>query len=172
MQISSLIQQCLHNLPAKRPDIREVLHLLDEARACVRDDDCEMNKRELVHALQAQPMNQNYERVLRDLVKQNADLKSRVQAKDKDLAKAQQQLRQKEEELQSNLLRSLLRDPLKPLPACRKSQSQPMPKPRRVIHVVAFVNVHTVCAIKRFPFPFIPFVQSVRCSFTRDDGCV
>jgi hypothetical protein len=49
---------------------------LDEARACVRDDDCEMNKRELVHALQAQPMNQNYERVLRDLVKQNADLKS------------------------------------------------------------------------------------------------
>ena len=53
-----LIQQCLHNLPAKRPDIREVLRLLDEARACVRDDDCEMNKRELVQALQAQPMNQ------------------------------------------------------------------------------------------------------------------
>ena len=39
---------------------------------------------------------QNYnERLRRDLVKQNADLKSRVQAKDEDLAKAQQQLRQK-----------------------------------------------------------------------------
>ena len=45
----------------------------------------------LTHSLSTQ----NYERVLRDLVKQNADLKTRVQAKDKDLAKAQQQLRHK-----------------------------------------------------------------------------
>ena len=35
-----LIQQCLHNLPAKRPGIREVLHLLEEARAGTRDAEC------------------------------------------------------------------------------------------------------------------------------------
>ena len=53
-----LIQQCLHNLPAKRPGIREVLHLLEEARAGVRDEESERNKRELVRALQTQPRNQ------------------------------------------------------------------------------------------------------------------
>ena len=53
-----LIQQCLHNLPAKRPGIREVLHLLEEAKAGVRDEESERNKHELVRALQTQPRNQ------------------------------------------------------------------------------------------------------------------
>ena len=53
-----LIQQCLHNVPARRPGIHEVLRLLEEARACVRDDDSERNRRELVQALQTQPRNQ------------------------------------------------------------------------------------------------------------------
>ena len=53
--------------------------------------DNSINSMSLTHSLSTQ----NYERVLRDLVKQNADLKTRVQAKDKDLAKAQQQLRHK-----------------------------------------------------------------------------
>ena len=53
-----LIQQCLHNLPAKRPGIREVLYLLEEARAGVRDEESERNKCELVQALQTQPRNQ------------------------------------------------------------------------------------------------------------------
>ena len=53
-----LIQQCLHNLPAKRPGIREVLHLLEEARAGVRDEESERNKCQLVQALQTQPRNQ------------------------------------------------------------------------------------------------------------------
>ena len=53
-----LIQQCLHNLPAKRPGICEVLHLLEEARAGVRDEESERNKRELVQDLQTQPRNQ------------------------------------------------------------------------------------------------------------------
>ena len=42
-----LIQQCLHNGPHKRPSIREVLHLLEEARAGVRDEESERNKREV-----------------------------------------------------------------------------------------------------------------------------
>ena len=33
-----LIQQCLHNLPSKRPDIRMVLHLLEEARASAKGE--------------------------------------------------------------------------------------------------------------------------------------
>ena len=53
-----LIQQCLQNFPSKRPDIREVLRLLDEARAGVRDEGSERNKRQLVQALQTQPRNQ------------------------------------------------------------------------------------------------------------------
>ena len=53
-----LIQLCLHNLPTKRPGIREVLRLLDEARAGVRDEESGKYKCELVQALQAQHMNQ------------------------------------------------------------------------------------------------------------------
>ena len=58
-----LIQQCLHNSPHKRPSIGEVLRLLEEARAGVRDDDSERNQRALVQALQTQPMNQVYKRL-------------------------------------------------------------------------------------------------------------
>ena len=57
-RLIQLIQQCLHNSPRKRPSIHEVLHLLEEARAGVRADDSERNKRELVQALQTQPRNQ------------------------------------------------------------------------------------------------------------------
>ena len=53
-----LIQQCLQNLPTKRPGIREVLRLLEEARACIRDEESERNKCELIQALQNQPRNQ------------------------------------------------------------------------------------------------------------------
>ncbi|CAI8042843.1 Probable serine/threonine-protein kinase DDB_G0271682, partial [Geodia barretti] len=93
-----LIQQCLQNFPSKRPGIREVLRLLEEARAGFRDEGSERNKRELVRALQTQPRNQNLERVLRDLVTENAHLQSRVQT---ELAAAQQQLRRNEEHLQA-----------------------------------------------------------------------
>ena len=50
-----MIQQCLHNLPAKRPGIREVLHLLEEARDGVRDDESERNKHELVYTSSSDP---------------------------------------------------------------------------------------------------------------------
>ena len=98
-----LIQQCLHNGPHKRPSIGEVLRLLEEARAGVRDDESERNKRELVRALQTQPKDQvrdltliirvrylklktlqNLERVIQDLVTENADLQSQVKARYQD----------------------------------------------------------------------------------------
>ena len=53
-----LIQECLHNLPAKRPGINDVLRLLEEATAGVRVEESEKNKRELVQALQTQPRHQ------------------------------------------------------------------------------------------------------------------
>ena len=53
-----LIQQCLQNLPAKRPVIHEVQGLLEEARACFGDGESERNRRYLVRALQIQPRNQ------------------------------------------------------------------------------------------------------------------
>ena len=52
-----LIQQSLQNIPAKRPGIREVLRLLEEARAGIRGEKSERNKHELVQALQNQPRN-------------------------------------------------------------------------------------------------------------------
>ena len=53
-----LIQQCLHNGPHKRPGIGEVLYLLNEAGAGIRDEESERNRQELVRALQTQPRNQ------------------------------------------------------------------------------------------------------------------
>ena len=53
-----LIQQCLQNLPAKRPVIYEVQCLLEEARACFGDGENERNRCDLVQALQTQPRNQ------------------------------------------------------------------------------------------------------------------
>ena len=49
-----LIQQCLNNSARKRPNIREVLDLLEEARAGIRDRESERNKVQLVQALQDQ----------------------------------------------------------------------------------------------------------------------
>ena len=54
----SLIQQCLQNLPAKRPVIHEVQCLLEEARACFGDGESERNRCDLVQALQTHPSNQ------------------------------------------------------------------------------------------------------------------
>ena len=59
-----LIQQCLQNVPAKRPGIREVLGLIELARAGILDEKSERNKEELVRALQNQPRNQVRESTL------------------------------------------------------------------------------------------------------------
>ena len=53
-----LIQQCLQNVPAKRPSIHEVLGLIEQARAGISDEESERNKEELVRALQNQSRNQ------------------------------------------------------------------------------------------------------------------
>ena len=53
-----LIHQCLQDDPHNRPHICEVLRLLEEARAGIRDEESEKNKEELVRALQSQPGNQ------------------------------------------------------------------------------------------------------------------
>ena len=55
-----MIQQCLHNVPAKRPNIHEVLHLLNESKDGIKDKESETKKRELVNTLQAQQRNQVY----------------------------------------------------------------------------------------------------------------
>ena len=100
-----LIQQCLQNVPAKRPGIREVLHQLEDARAGFRDKTSERNKRELIRALQMHPIKhvrkkmhyyslvylkeliylQNLEHILEDLVVDNADIHSRLQTMEKEL---------------------------------------------------------------------------------------
>ena len=53
-----LIQQCLQNLPSKRPVIHEVQSLLEEAKTCFGDGESDWNRRYLIRALQTQPKNQ------------------------------------------------------------------------------------------------------------------
>ena len=52
-----IIEGCL-DFPEDRPGIREVLRLLEEARAEVKDEQTDRNKLELLQALQTQPRNQ------------------------------------------------------------------------------------------------------------------
>ena len=52
-----MIERCL-DFPEDRPSIRQVVHLLEQARAEDRDDQMDMNKLELVQALHTQPRNQ------------------------------------------------------------------------------------------------------------------
>ena len=52
-----MIEGCL-DFPEDRPSIGEVLRLLEEARAEVRDEQTDMNKLELLRALQTEPRNQ------------------------------------------------------------------------------------------------------------------
>ena len=52
-----MIERCL-DFPDDRPSIRQVVHLLEQARAEDRDDQMDMNKLELVQALHTQPRNQ------------------------------------------------------------------------------------------------------------------
>ena len=53
-----LIQQCLQNDPPKRPNTREVLDLLEEARAGIRVEEIDRNKEKLVQIVQNQPRSQ------------------------------------------------------------------------------------------------------------------
>ena len=54
-----MIQQCLQNVPARRPSIREVLQLLEQARAELGNEEYDMNKLELIQALQNHPRNED-----------------------------------------------------------------------------------------------------------------
>jgi hypothetical protein len=92
-----LIQKCLQNFPSKRPDIREVLCLLEQARGCISQEECERNKLELLRSIQSQPRDQNLACVLQDMKMVNADPRAYVQAKERELAQAHQQLTLKEE---------------------------------------------------------------------------
>ena len=62
-----MIERCL-DFPEDRPNIRQVVHLLEQARAEDRDDQMDMNKLELVQALHTQPRNQVSEGVFSDCV--------------------------------------------------------------------------------------------------------
>ena len=52
-----MIEKCL-DFPEDRPSIHEVLRLLELAREEGRDEHAEMNKLELIQALQTHPSNQ------------------------------------------------------------------------------------------------------------------
>ena len=53
-----LIQQCLENIPSKRPGIRRVLHLIESTKVEINDEENQTCKRNLVQVLQNQQKNQ------------------------------------------------------------------------------------------------------------------
>jgi hypothetical protein len=55
----TIIERCLQNSCFLRPDIQQVLQLLDEAKTMVRDKESSMNKLELIQALHAQPFKES-----------------------------------------------------------------------------------------------------------------
>ena len=95
-----MIEVCL-DFPEDRPSIVEVLHLLEEARAELRDEQTDMNKLELLRALQTQPRNQvrqcgKYQgRVARMCLQGNVELERQLRRKEAELAEAEGQLTQK-----------------------------------------------------------------------------
>ena len=96
-----MIEECL-DFPEDRPSIVEVLHLLEEARADVRDEQTDMNKLELLRALQIQPRNQvRYYALYWDCCKfacvcqENVELERQLRTKEAELAEAEGQLTQK-----------------------------------------------------------------------------
>ena len=56
--VVQMIEGCLRTSAKERLRICEVLWLLEQARAEIRDEECDMHKLELVRALQRQPRNQ------------------------------------------------------------------------------------------------------------------
>ena len=119
-----LIQQCLHNIPTKRPNIGEVLDLLEEAKAGIRDEESERNRVELAQALQNQPRNQvrdwvytiqyyqyllhqyyhhfvqNLVLLIDDLVKENAELQHQLTRREAELIFAEETIRREQQQIQ------------------------------------------------------------------------
>ena len=121
-----LIQQCLHNSARNRPDISEVLGLLEEARAGIRDEESERNRVELVRTLQNQPRNQvrdwvytiqycrylpppctitvitfvqNLVQVIDDLVTENAELHQQLTRKEAELIRVEETVRREQQQM-------------------------------------------------------------------------
>ena len=81
-----MIQQCLQNVPTKRPGVRDVLQFLEQARSVVVDEECEMNKLQLLQ-----------DRKIR--ATENAELQQQLQSSEGEKQMVQQQLMRKEAEL-------------------------------------------------------------------------
>ena len=117
-----VIQQCLHNRPQKRPDIREVLGVLEETRAGVTDEESERNKVEMVQALQNQPKNQvsyytvlpipfsflhyyclyltqNLVQVMNDLRTENAELQQQLTRKEAEQTRAEETITREQQQM-------------------------------------------------------------------------
>ena len=119
-----LIQQCLHNIPTKRPNIGEVLDLLEEAKSGIRDEESERNRVELAQALQNQPRSQvrdwvytiqyyqyllhqyyhhfvqNLVLLIDDLVKENAELQHQLTRREAELIFAEETIRREQQQIQ------------------------------------------------------------------------
>ena len=125
-----LIQQCLNNSARKRPDISEVLGLLEEARAGIRDEESERNRVELIRALQNQPRNQvrdwvytiqycrylpppctitvitfsylvqNLVQLIDSLVTEIAELQQQLTRKEAELTSAEETIRREQQQIQ------------------------------------------------------------------------
>jgi chromosome segregation ATPase len=95
-----MIERCL-DFPENRPSIREVLHLLEQARAEDNDEQMEMSKLELLRALQTLTTNQDsaLHVELQSCMREVAQLQQRLQSCMQQLARKESELRREQEDV-------------------------------------------------------------------------
>ena len=99
-----VIEQCLDNVPAQRPKIQRVLELMEAAKAEGHDTHTQMNKLELVQAIEREreELVQQHNRERVELMQQNdREREEAIQQKDREREEAiQQKDREREEAIQ------------------------------------------------------------------------
>ena len=82
-----MIQQCMQNVPKKRPGVRDVLQLLEQAGSLVVDEGCEMNKLELLQDRYCK-------------TSEKAELTEQLMRNEAELTRAKENIRRKQQQIQ------------------------------------------------------------------------
>ena len=97
-----LIQQCLHNLPAKRPGVREVLSLVEEARAGVGDE--HSNGKLVLQHVRVSPLSSYLKAIyiiFKQTLQQNLEKKEdELSRKEAELSRAEETIRREQQQIQ------------------------------------------------------------------------
>ena len=127
-----MIQRCLKNRIRERPTIPAVLEFLEQARAEVQDDECDMSKLELVQTLrQKKQLIERREGENRSLSQQLTEKDQVIRSKDDEIQTLSQQLAGKDQVIRSKVgeiqqLQSSLDSRLQQIQSLQAQSKQPV----------------------------------------------